>query len=69
MKKTMMITRTTIQMTKNKWITIEEPTGIFIMININQEIVYLCNDCLIPVVGSGYVKNKIDCEHGAKERK
>ena len=65
----MMITRTTIQMSKNKWITIEEPTGIFVMINTKKEEVHICSDCLIPdPVNNGYVANDKDCEHGAKER-
>ncbi len=57
-------------MSKNRFITIADPTGIFVMINTKKEEVYLCNDCLMTTdKGYGYVLNKTDCEHGAKERK
>lgn len=52
----------------NKFITIEKPTGIFVMINTKKEEVYLCNDCMEPR-DDGYVDNTEDCEHGAKERR
>lgn len=54
-------------MSKNRFITIENPTGIFVMINAKKEAVYLCNGCLKPS-DNGYVENKNDCEHGAKEK-
>ncbi len=53
----------------NKFITIENPTGIFVMLNPKQEEVYLCNDCIKISDKHGYVDNTEDCEHGAKERK
>ena len=44
--------------------TIEQPTGIFMMINENDDPIMLCNDCLVhSKTKHGHITNKADCEH------
>ena len=44
--------------------TIQKPTGIFMMVNEDDETVMICTDCLVASeIKQGHVTNEADCEH------
>ena len=50
--------------------TIVNPTGIFMMINEDDDPVMLCNDCMkASKTKQGHVTNEIDCEHAENTRR
>ena len=50
-------------MSNNKFITIDKPKRGFMMMNDNDKIVMICNECISISKVPGKVKNKQDCKH------
>ena len=59
----MMITRMMIQMTKNRFITIDQPKRGFMVMNEDDKVLTICSDCIDASDIPGKVKNKEDCKH------
>jgi len=51
-------------MPNNSFYTIENPTGVFMMMNEDDEVLTLCTDCMVASeTKHGHVTNKTDCKH------